>query len=87
MLLHIWINKDAPFTVNGTPHLKVFERKFSLFALAMADVLIVNMWMHDIGRYNAANYSLLKAVFELNLRLFKTWCELAHQVSCAAPSW
>eukprot|EP01027_Heterolobosea_sp_BB2_P017215 GEZU01024412.1.p1 GENE.GEZU01024412.1~~GEZU01024412.1.p1 ORF type:complete len:621 (-),score=134.70 GEZU01024412.1:110-1891(-) len=48
-----------------------FERKTSLFALAMAEVLIVNMWMQDIGRYNASNYALLKTVFELNLQLFQ----------------
>ncbi|KAL9644517.1 hypothetical protein ABK040_009381 [Willaertia magna] len=48
-----------------------FERKISLFALAISEVLLVNMWMQDIGRYNAANYSLLKTVFELNLQLFQ----------------
>lgn len=37
----------------------------------MAEVLIVNMWINDIGRYNAANYALLKTVFELNLQLFQ----------------
>lgn len=47
-----------------------FERKISLFALSMAEVLIVNMWHQDIGRYNASNYSLLKTVYELNLQLF-----------------
>ena len=47
-----------------------FERKISLFALSMTEVLIVNMWHQDIGRYNASNYSLLKQVFELNLQLF-----------------
>lgn len=47
-----------------------FERKISLFALSMSEVLIVNMWHQDIGRYNASNYSLLKTVYELNLQLF-----------------
>lgn len=28
------------------------------------------MWMNDIGRFQASNYSLLKTVFELNLQLF-----------------
>eukprot|EP01105_Mastigella_eilhardi_P007232 TRINITY_DN18739_c0_g1_i1.p1 TRINITY_DN18739_c0_g1~~TRINITY_DN18739_c0_g1_i1.p1 ORF type:complete len:873 (-),score=304.54 TRINITY_DN18739_c0_g1_i1:71-2659(-) len=48
-----------------------FERKTSLFSLALASVLIVNLWYQDIGRYNAANLSLLRAVFELNLQLFQ----------------
>ncbi|KAG2382933.1 hypothetical protein C9374_004900 [Naegleria lovaniensis] len=48
-----------------------FERKISLFALAISEVLLVNMWQQDIGRYNAANLSLLRVVFELNLQLFQ----------------
>lgn len=48
-----------------------FEKKISLFALAISEVLLVNMWMQDIGRYNASNFSLLKTVFELNLQLFQ----------------
>eukprot|EP01102_Stenamoeba_stenopodia_P014022 TRINITY_DN461_c0_g1_i1.p1 TRINITY_DN461_c0_g1~~TRINITY_DN461_c0_g1_i1.p1 ORF type:complete len:809 (-),score=280.41 TRINITY_DN461_c0_g1_i1:132-2558(-) len=47
-----------------------YERKTALFSLALAEILIVNLWHTDIGRYNAANYSLLKNVFELNLQLF-----------------
>ncbi|KAF2078413.1 hypothetical protein CYY_000280 [Polysphondylium violaceum] len=50
---------------------KAFERKTSLFSLALSSVLIINMWSHDVGRYNAANLSLLKTVFELNLQLFQ----------------
>lgn len=49
---------------------RAFERKSSLFSLALAEILIINLWMTDIGRYNAANYGLLKTVFELNLQLF-----------------
>jgi hypothetical protein len=41
-----------------------------LFALAMADVLLINMWTTDIGRYGASNYGLLKVIFEVNLKLF-----------------
>jgi len=48
----------------------MFERKTSLFSLALAEVLIVNMWHTDVGRYNAGNIALLKTVFELNLQLF-----------------
>lgn len=47
-----------------------YERKSSLFALALAEVLIVNVWAQDVGRYNAANMSLLKTVMELDLQLF-----------------
>ena len=50
--------------------LKMCERMISLFALAIADVLIINMWTHDVGRYDASNYGMLKDIFEVNLRLF-----------------
>ncbi|CCW70536.1 unnamed protein product [Phytomonas sp. Hart1] len=47
-----------------------FERQLSLFALCMADTLILNMWAVDVGRFNAANMSLLRTIFEINLQLF-----------------
>ena len=37
----------------------------------MADVLLINMWTTDIGRYGASNYGLLKVIFEVNLKLFE----------------
>ena len=47
-----------------------FEQTTSLFALAIADVLLINMWTTDIGRYGASNYGLLRVIFEVNLKLF-----------------
>jgi protein SEY1 len=51
--------------------LQTFEQTTSLFALAMADVLLINMWTNDVGRYGASNYGLLKVIFEVNLKLFE----------------
>ena len=48
-----------------------FEHSSSLFSLAMSDVLIINMWTSDVGRYTASNYGVLKIVFEMNLKLFQ----------------
>lgn len=42
---------------------KAFESRTTLFALALADVVVVNMWAHDVGRYSAANYELFETVF------------------------
>jgi len=50
----------------------LFERKSALFALALSEVVMVNMWEYDIGRYNAGNIPLLKTVFEVNLQLFSS---------------
>jgi len=42
----------------------------SLFALAIADVFIVNMWATSIGTNAASNLAVLKDIFELNMKLF-----------------
>lgn len=47
-----------------------FERKSALFALATSEVLILNIWEHQVGLYQGANMGLLKTVFEVNLQLF-----------------
>ncbi|KAK3188901.1 hypothetical protein Dsin_028462 [Dipteronia sinensis] len=48
----------------------VFEKQSALFALAIADIVLINMWCHDIGREQAANKPLLKTVFQVMTRLF-----------------
>ncbi|KAL8033898.1 hypothetical protein ABFX02_13G186200 [Erythranthe guttata] len=47
-----------------------FEKQSALFALAVADIVLINMWCHDIGREQAANRPLLKTVFQVMMRLF-----------------
>ncbi|KAB1226341.1 hypothetical protein CJ030_MR1G002811 [Morella rubra] len=47
-----------------------FEKKSALFALAISDVLMINMWYHDIGRESAANRPLLRTIFKVMMRLF-----------------
>lgn len=49
---------------------KKFEQTTCLLALALADVVIINMWTTDIGRFDASNLGLLRIIFEVNLRLF-----------------
>ncbi len=39
--------------------------------MASAEVLIVNLWEHQVGLYQGANMGLLKTVFEVNLGLFQ----------------
>ncbi|KAI4354151.1 hypothetical protein L6164_003044 [Bauhinia variegata] len=41
-----------------------FEKQSALFALAVADVVLINMWCQDIGREQAANKPLLRTVFQ-----------------------
>ncbi|GIL94426.1 hypothetical protein Vretimale_620 [Volvox reticuliferus] len=47
-----------------------FERQSALFALSVADVLLVNVWCHDIGREHGSGKPLLKTIFQVNLKLF-----------------
>ena len=56
-----------------------FERKSALFALATSEVLIVNIWEHQVGLYQGANMGLLKVVFEVNLELFLKDNKYVHQ--------
>ncbi|KAJ6309038.1 hypothetical protein OIU76_018603 [Salix suchowensis] len=44
-----------------------FEKQSALFALAVSDIVLINMWCHDIGREQAANKPLLKTVFQTPL--------------------
>lgn len=48
-----------------------FERKAALFSLAIAQVVIINMWEYSVGLYNAANMVLLKTVLEVHAQLFQ----------------
>eukprot|EP00126_Sphaerothecum_destruens_P002183 Sdes_comp15629_c0_seq1m4621 len=54
----------------GEEHIN-FERKSALFSLVVSEVLIINMWCADVGRYQASNYGLLKTVFDIHLQLFQ----------------
>ncbi|KAI9384817.1 hypothetical protein POPTR_012G116130v4 [Populus trichocarpa] len=80
----IWIakcNDMKPFTIamdfEGTDSNArgedntAFERQSALFALAIADIILINMWYKDIGLEHAASRPLLKTVFQVMKRLFK----------------
>ncbi|KAJ6977968.1 protein ROOT HAIR DEFECTIVE 3 [Populus alba x Populus x berolinensis] len=80
----IWIAKCSdidPFTIamdfEGTDSNQrgeddtAFEKQSTLFALAIADVVLINMWYKDIGLEHAASRPLLKTVFQVMKRLFK----------------
>ncbi|XP_062197057.1 protein ROOT HAIR DEFECTIVE 3 homolog 2-like [Phragmites australis] len=79
----IWIAKAVgiePFTVvldlEGTDGRErgqddtTFEKQSALFALAVSDIVMINLWCHDIGREHAANRPLLRTVFQVLMCLF-----------------
>ncbi|KAM0853069.1 hypothetical protein ACQ4PT_051332 [Festuca glaucescens] len=61
-------NADSIFLSLGAKLPKddtAFEKQSALFALAISDIVLINMWCHDIGREQAANKPLLKTVFQI----------------------
>lgn len=44
--------------------------RVATFTLALADALVFNVWAADLGRYEAAGYSLLRTVFLEHSRMF-----------------
>ena len=60
-----------------------FERQSALFALAVADVLLVNIWCHDIGREQGSGKPLLRTIFQVRGSL--SW----PRAGCVqtGPSW
>uniref|UniRef100_A0A9I9DKB9 GB1/RHD3-type G domain-containing protein n=1 Tax=Cucumis melo TaxID=3656 RepID=A0A9I9DKB9_CUCME len=44
-----------------------FEKQSALFALVVSDIVLINMWYHDIGREQVAIKPFLKTVM---MRLF-----------------
>ena len=59
-----------------------FERKSALFSLASSEVLIINLWEHQVGLYQGANMGLLKTVFEVNLGLFGKKTADGYAMTC-----
>ncbi|XP_021827145.1 protein ROOT HAIR DEFECTIVE 3-like [Prunus avium] len=78
----IWVAKcptNHPFTLvmdmEGTDGKQrgedtAFEKQSTLFALAVADIVLINIWCHDIGREHASNVPLLNTAFQMMMRLF-----------------
>eukprot|EP00178_Gracilaria_changii_P019938 TRINITY_DN578_c0_g1_i1.p2 TRINITY_DN578_c0_g1~~TRINITY_DN578_c0_g1_i1.p2 ORF type:complete len:545 (+),score=104.37 TRINITY_DN578_c0_g1_i1:3078-4712(+) len=42
---------------------RAFQARCAAFVTCISDVLLLNLWYHDVGRFDAAGYALLKAVF------------------------
>lgn len=43
----------------------------TLFAVMAADVIMLNLWAHDVGRADGQAYSVLRSVFEEAVRLYE----------------
>ena len=36
------------------------QNKLFLFSLAISNIVMINMWTHDLGRFQASNYQILR---------------------------
>ena len=59
-----------------------FERQSSLFALAVADILLVNMWAKDIGREAGSGKPLLKTIFQVGTQFLLREQDMYVLVTC-----
>eukprot|EP00702_Spironucleus_salmonicida_P003177 EST44468.1 Protein SEY1 [Spironucleus salmonicida] len=57
------------------------SEKFAAFACAVGDVFIINIWDHDIGRYEASGYGILAKVFSIFTRKIKNQRENTNKIS------
>ena len=63
-----------------------FERQTALFALSVADVLLVNIWCHDIGREQGSGKPLLKTIFQVGAgRLRSNSIPITHPRKARPP--
>lgn len=51
---------------------RIFERQVALFSLAAADIIMINIWMNEIGRYNGGQVSILKTILKAASSLLKS---------------
>ena len=47
------------------------EKKLSVFGIMISNLLIVNIWLNEIGRFSAASYEIIKFIMETHLQYFK----------------
>ena len=65
---------------------QTFEKKLSTFALAIADVLLINIFQSDIGRRNGMSVPLLEAVLKVNFEIQLQVCrQLSFLLTTFAP--
>ncbi len=41
----------------------------SLFCVAISDVILINVFMHEVGRYSGGHLDILEAIFKVGERL------------------
>lgn len=67
----VWSENNGKFNIIDTEGFdsvernkneRIIERQIALFCLAISDVVIVNVWMNEIGRYQGGQMHILNAI-------------------------
>lgn len=66
------IDTEGFDSVERAPEEKIMEKQVALFCLALADVLIINMWMTEVGRYEGSHSHILKSIIKTSERIVST---------------
>lgn len=48
---------------------RVFHSRLAAFVTAISDVIVINLWYHDLGRFDASGYTLLRDIFTEAVKL------------------
>lgn len=79
----IWIAKDSTLPllvldVEGNDSMERaaendnnFEKTVAMYALALSNLLIVNIWTKSVGTFEGSQYGILKILMEMSLKMFK----------------
>jgi protein SEY1 len=44
---------------------KIFEKQMSLFCVVVSDIILINLYMDEIGRYTGGHMDILDAIFKV----------------------
>lgn len=48
---------------------RIFQSRLASFVTAISDVIVINLWYHDLGRFDASGYTLLREIFDEAVKL------------------
>lgn len=51
---------------------RIYERQVALICLAISDVIIINIWMNEIGRYEGGQLHIIKAIIKASTSIIKS---------------
>lgn len=48
---------------------RLFHGRLASFVTAVSDAIVINIWYHDLGRFDAAGYALMREIFEEAIKI------------------